>query len=492
MSQNKPSLAAFISSYNVYRKCIIPIARQIAPEAELTVILCGKKEKIVWSVSKCRLIVGHLNGILSLLRNKYSVIIFVLSDKKIIKTSINFLLFLFLSLFKVKVIWVPDLGGLIYSPGGLINAWRNDLINTLKSCWNKLFSVRSAYLYLLLQSMFVRRQSISTANENLVILGVLGIGDLTATTPYIRAVNINFPGHKVNCLSWGKFKDISRCIPGVDYWYFTPKEDSGCVDARVLRQLYQKNIKNIFVLGESPFIGYLKLLFNKAKIYNFRIVREAKTYGSLGLRWLSLNYLMQNGLKTDGLGTALSVPPEVLQDTEKLLSKQGIGPDTAFAVIVPGRDDVRTWLAQGYLQVARFIAQHYKYKIVISGASDTVELLKSRAIASQLEGNCLNLTGSLSQSQLVAVIKKSKLVVCNDSGPAHIAFAVGTPAAVVYGATDPVVSGYNHPAYKVIRNTACQCSPCTGRCILPERKCMQDLTPEMVIGEIKQLGLGNI
>jgi ADP-heptose:LPS heptosyltransferase len=108
-----------------------------------------------------------------------------------------------------------------------------------------------------------------------------------------------------------------------------------------------------------------------------------------------------------------------------------------------------------------------------------------------------SLAGRLSLKQLAAVLGSADLMVTVDSGPMHIAGAVGTPVVALFGPTDPVRTGPVGPA-QVLRR-ALPCSPCLSRgCRIAEtRRCMRDLdtaevleTARLMLGGARRTGSG--
>jgi ADP-heptose:LPS heptosyltransferase len=146
-------------------------------------------------------------------------------------------------------------------------------------------------------------------------------------------------------------------------------------------------------------------------------------------------------------------------------------------------------------QAKRWPAEHWKWLIdrltgsrramvvLVGGAGDWP---LARAIRPSDEHaartRVVDLVGELSIAELVAVVEQADLFIGADSGPAHIAAAVGTPAVVLF-------SGTNRPRQwrpsgrevHVLRHFA-ECSPChRHECPLPGHPCMRGLSPEQVL-----------
>lgn len=131
------------------------------------------------------------------------------------------------------------------------------------------------------------------------------------------------------------------------------------------------------------------------------------------------------------------------------------------------------WQALGHLLSRR------GYQIVLTGSSGEKEV--SRRIASGLAG-ALDLTGETRLKELAEVYRRADLVVCPDTGPMHLAAAVGTPVVALFGPTAPWRTGPFGPGHVIVR-TGIECSPCfLKKC--SHTRCMKEMTPEMVEREI--------
>jgi len=97
------------------------------------------------------------------------------------------------------------------------------------------------------------------------------------------------------------------------------------------------------------------------------------------------------------------------------------------------------------------------------------------------------LLGRLTLKQLVAVLQDVDLMITVDSGPMHIAAAVGTPVVALFGPTDPVRTGPLGPG-RILRREL-PCSPCLRRrCQIDDTyRCMRDLSVAEVLGAVQEL-----
>lgn len=122
-------------------------------------------------------------------------------------------------------------------------------------------------------------------------------------------------------------------------------------------------------------------------------------------------------------------------------------------------------------------------QIVLTGAAGDAPL--TAAIRRRMRRPVYDLTGQTSLPELVALLARCDLLVSGDSGPLHMACAVGTPVVGLYGPTDPVISGPLAPDAIVLRREI-WCGPCydasaTADCRFHNPVCMKQLLPAAVL-----------
>ena len=110
----------------------------------------------------------------------------------------------------------------------------------------------------------------------------------------------------------------------------------------------------------------------------------------------------------------------------------------------------RNWSDDRYIEVLNYLQKKWRCSVVLVGDSGQVSMRSSQRIASGLLKPCINLTATSNVKQLAAVLSRSDIVIAPDTGPAHIANAVGTPVVGLYGVISSKKTGpYNSVHYCV-------------------------------------------
>ena len=149
-------------------------------------------------------------------------------------------------------------------------------------------------------------------------------------------------------------------------------------------------------------------------------------------------------------------------------------PEGPFAVFLPATHwPTKRWPTERFAALVAPVRERFGLASVVAGGPD----------AQPLPG-AVHLAGLTTLRQLVAVLERASLVVANDTGPMHIAAALGRPLVTVFGPTDPARTGpYDRPD-SVVRLDL-PCSPCfSRRCV--HQTCLQSLCVEPVLAAAAQ------
>ena len=110
-------------------------------------------------------------------------------------------------------------------------------------------------------------------------------------------------------------------------------------------------------------------------------------------------------------------------------------------------------------------------------------------IAKRAGGGVLNLAGKTSLRQLMGLLKACRLLLTNDSGPMHVAAALGTRVIVPFGSTSPELTGPSQAGnggHYILRADAV-CSPCFRRDCPIDFRCMTGITADQVLQAVLQV-----
>src|SRR6185503_5606756 len=166
------------------------------------------------------------------------------------------------------------------------------------------------------------------------------------------------------------------------------------------------------------------------------------------------------------------------REAHEFLRQHGIDKERPLVLLCPGSVNSRAkrWPSERYAA----LSDHF----VESGASVALigspgEKEVSEKVCAQARHDPVILTGKTSVAEVTGLISVADLLVTNDTGPAHIGAAVGTPTIVIFGPTDPVTTRPFGAAGIVIRHPP-DCAPCMLRDCPIDHRCMTAITPAEV------------
>jgi len=94
---------------------------------------------------------------------------------------------------------------------------------------------------------------------------------------------------------------------------------------------------------------------------------------------------------------------------------------------------------------------------------------------------------SLPLRQFLAVLSRCRLFVCNDSGPMHMAGALGVPVVAVFGPTQPEWFGPLGSRHRVVIRRDVWCRPCADHCLFEEPYCLRLIPVEQVMEAVTEV-----
>lgn len=180
----------------------------------------------------------------------------------------------------------------------------------------------------------------------------------------------------------------------------------------------------------------------------------------------------------------IEVDQRAFESIEDMLNKVGVSSDDVLVVMHAGSGygDYKRWPVHSFAELANRLAEVGAKSVVLGTESE-------RVIAERIQGTsrAVSFAGKTTVGELMALLERADLVVSGDSGPLHLAAALGTPAVAIYGPTDPEVNGpisWRQQRVIILRHDIA-CSPCYSvrtrdECPLGDPICMRLVSVEQV------------
>lgn len=187
------------------------------------------------------------------------------------------------------------------------------------------------------------------------------------------------------------------------------------------------------------------------------------------------------GAETEPVEFPLYIPPEADLRVHQLLEEHGVSPPEGFISINPsaGRNYKR-WRTDRWAEVITQIHQEHRLPVVLVGGKADIPL--AQQIRSATDAPFVDLVGKTSLKELAAVLRRSLVHLCADTGSAHISVALGKPVIGLYGPTDPVRTSPYGQEHRLLTHKH-ECLICRARPRQKHSDCMDKIT----VAEVMQM-----
>lgn len=279
------------------------------------------------------------------------------------------------------------------------------------------------------------------------ILRLSAIGDVCHTLAVVRALQTAWPQTRFTWIIGKLEAKLLGHLPDIEFIVYDKR--SGLKGYWQLRQqLKQRHFDVLLHMQLSIRASALALLVNAKMKLGFDRARARE------LQWLFTNKRIaaqQNQHVLDGLfgfadyfGITRQPPRWNIPLPENTLhyAQQVIPDQQPTLVISPcSSHTLRNWRAEYYAHVADYAVKELGMRVLICGGPSALEKDMGNAICAHMQQPATNLVGKDTLLQFLATLQRAHVLISPDSGPAHMATAVGTPVIGLYAATNPARSG---------------------------------------------------
>ncbi|MCA1613524.1 MAG: lipopolysaccharide heptosyltransferase II [Acidobacteria bacterium] len=175
----------------------------------------------------------------------------------------------------------------------------------------------------------------------------------------------------------------------------------------------------------------------------------------------------------------LNVSADRKAQAAKLLRARGATFARPLVALCPGSTNSRAkrWPAERYAALADMLIEEAGFEVLLFGAREELDV--TREVVALMRRAPVVLTGETDLAGSVAVLSHADLLVGNDTGPAHIAAALGRPVVAIFGPTNPLTTRPFSDLAEVVRRPP-DCAPCMLRDCPIDHRCMTAISPAEV------------
>lgn len=331
--------------------------------------------------------------------------------------------------------------------------------------------------------------------SNILLIKPGAVGDLLQLTPVIRTLALKYPGARITLL-------LGSSASATMFQYNQHVSETIVFDRKgahrsptAFLQLwnrirtanydlvvnFQRSNAKAWLLASAAFPCRV-LVYHKARGRTVHaVVNHLETLAPLGIRSEQCD-----------LSLELFYGPEEQNFADTLFQQKGIAGKIVIALNPGASNRIKCWSPEKFAALANLLVSRLDAGIILVGGGSERDL--AEGILAGMESKPLDLIGKTSLLQLGAVLAGCDVLVSGDTGPLHMATAVKTPVAALFGAIDPLRTGPVGEGHRVIRHDELACVPCVAKsCVNKiDLECMLKITPdevfETVVDMLKALG----
>ncbi len=352
--------------------------------------------------------------------------------------------------------------------------------------------------------------------------GVNWLGDAVMTTPALLRLREKFPSAHIALLGPEKLNDLWRHHPAVDetitfqsgegVFAIAKRLRAGKFDLALVLPNSPRSVLEVFFAGIPERIGYARPWRNF-----FLTHTVASRPGEIQMRKLTRSEInMRIFIDSDmpvqskpkplpvyahhifqylHLAAALGANPEPLAPQlavtveEIEAAKKKFGLDKIAGPIFglnPGAEygPAKRWPAEKFIAVANEIQRRTNCAwLIFGGKNDAASAGQIESAIRNPQSAVFNLAGKSTLRELMALLKSCRVVLTNDTGPMHVAAALGTPVVVPFGSTSPELTGpglSGDSRHRLLKSDA-PCAPCFLRECPIDFRCMNGISADRVV-----------
>jgi len=330
--------------------------------------------------------------------------------------------------------------------------------------------------------------------RKILILELWGIGDLVIMSSILKPLKKRFPGSTITLLSKSSARDIfyhNKMIDNIiEFDFFWTKLEGkysfwrwdwigllGLIK-RLRRESFdlvldaRGDIRNnlfSFIIGVRRRIGYN---YTGGGIFLTDIVPGDYEHQHKVKSWLNLLEYM--GIETGNSGPNLDISEETINWTEGFLKGKGIQKNDLLIGVHPGAGaKIRCWPLERFAKTAEYLRDRYKAKIIV--------FVEPNGYGGDIPINGPHIKVEMRLRDVIKIIYRLNLLICNDGGIMHVASAMNIPLVGIFG---PGYLNWFRPYAGdnavIIKKDNFRCSPCFDYCKHGQPLCLTSITAQEV------------
>ncbi len=291
----------------------------------------------------------------------------------------------------------------------------------------------------------------ATAPTSICLLRLSAIGDVCHALPIVRTLQAHWPETPISWVIGKTEYQLIGDIPDIEFIIFDKSKKNRAYSS--LRQSLKHrrfdvllhmqtslraNIASLCIPAQQK-IGFDRA---RAKELQWLFTHQKIAPSAQGQHQIDVffSFIKSLGIQAKTLRWDIPIPQAAVTLARRICSSTQ--PTLVInACSSPSKRVQRNWSVEGYAQVIDYAAHTLNYQVILCGGPSAFEQQTGEQISYLCQSKPLNLIGKTDLKQLLALLDRADVLITSDSGPAHIATAVGTPVIGLYAVTNPFQTG---------------------------------------------------
>lgn len=290
--------------------------------------------------------------------------------------------------------------------------------------------------------------------KNILITKPSSLGDIVLALPALRALRMSFPEAKISWLIRPEFAELIENHPHLDEIitfdrkllgkaWFHPGAFGALMSliGKLRRSKFDVifDFQGLFRTASLAWLSGCKLRFGMANAREFATIfythKVPQNIECIHMVDYYLKIIQAAGASDFGVEFVFPQNPAAEDSVGKLLASHGN--EYNYAVLIPGSaHQDKCWPPERFARLAEKISSQYHISIVATGSASEAAIVEK--VKEKADVPVISLAGQTTLGELVALLKRAGLVVSNDTGPGHIAAALGVPLVLMFGRANPI------------------------------------------------------
>lgn len=356
-----------------------------------------------------------------------------------------------------------------------------------------------------------RNHSVSPDDVGTIVVAkYFGMGSILHATPLLRSLRERYPNARLVFVSARSNRDLLERLPQIDERLYVDDRSLAALATSTwvtLAALQRIRVDLYFDLevysAYASLVALLSVARNRIGFYRYSTAFKRGIYTHLvyfnthqPIRCIYLQLGRAVGARApadQSLGPLHLREEDRLGLARKLLTDHGLDPEASYVVVNPNASDLlleRRWPAERFAALVGGLARDGRRAVLIGSRDEAPHTAKVQAmVAESARASLIDTAGTLTLGEMLTLLSRAACVVSNDTGPMHMAIALGRPTVCLFGPCSPDHYGVEQPGVEILYHRVF-CSPCVHEVDRPpcagDNVCMQMIGAEEALAAVRR------